>query len=222
MNLEQLTQQFRVDAGDLTEPYLWESEWIAGWFAEAVTEAAIRGRLLMEADNPLVCQIAVAIGQTVYPLHAALYELVNIRFKPTGATRSDELHLSTREELDRLRPGWRDDTGRVEFAIQDDTRIRLVHAPETTGTLYLEGYRIPLKAMVSDTDKPEINGAHHQHLVHWALHRAFSRPDAETIDPSRAAQAEARFTAYFGPRPDSDLRRATRHDDPQTTKVFWG
>ena len=53
MNLEQLTQQFRVDAGDLTEPYLWESEWIAGWFTEAVSEAAIRGRLLMEAQNHL-------------------------------------------------------------------------------------------------------------------------------------------------------------------------
>jgi hypothetical protein len=33
--------------------------------------------------------------------------------------------------------------------------------------------------------------------------------------------AEAAFTAYFGPRPDSNLRRSTRSDVPQTNKVFW-
>lgn len=221
MNLEQLIQQFRVDASDLVVPYLWEDDWIAGWFTEAVAEAAIRGRLLMEVDNAAVCRIAVTAGQAVYALHPALFEIVHLRFIPTGASRAQELDLITREELDRIRPGWRDRTGPIEFAIQDDTKIRLVHTPSTDGVLHLEGYRIPLKALANDGDKPEINGAHHQHLVHWALHRAFSRPDAETVDPARAATAEAKFTAYFGQRPDSDLRRATRHDEVQTVKPFW-
>ena len=44
---------------------------------------------------------------------------------------------------------------------------------------------------------------------------------ADGFDPTRAATAEAAFTSYFGPRPDSDLRRATRSDAPQTNKVFW-
>ena len=26
--------------------------------------------------------------------------------------------------------------------------------------------------------------------------------------------------AYFGPRPDADLRRSTRHDEAQTNKAF--
>lgn len=221
MNLEQLTAQFRVDADDLTEPHFWDAEWIATWLTEAQAEAAIRKRLLYEAANPAVCQIAVAANAATHDLHKSLFELVHLRFQATGATTSSVLTIKAREELDRIRPGWRDETGTPRHAIQDDTRITLVPRPELAGTLHIEGYRVPLKALENDTDKPELNEAHHRHLVHWALHRAFSKPDSETIDPTRAATAEAAFTRYFGPSPDADLRRSTRHDEVQTNKAFW-
>ena len=221
MNLEQLTAQFRVDADDLTEPYFWNAEWIATWLTEAQSEAAIRNRLLYEASNPAVCQIAVAANAATHDLHKSLFELVHLRFQATGDTTSSVLSIKAREELDRIRPGWRDETGTPRHAVQDDTRITLVPRPELAGTLHIEGYRVPLKALENDTDKPELHEAHHRHLVHWALHRAFSKPDSETIDPQRAATAEAAFTRYFGPRPDADLRRSTRHDEVQTNKAFW-
>ncbi len=222
MNLEQLIQQFRVDADDLTEPHFWGAEWIAVWLTEAQAEAAIRKRLLYEASNPAVCQIAVAANAATHDLHKSLFELVHLRFQATGAATSSVLSIKTREELDRIRPGWRDRSdSQPRFAIQDDTRLTLVDRPSAAGTLYLEGYRLPLKALANDTDKPEIHEAHHRHLVHWALHRAFTKPDSETIDPQRAAAAEAAFTRYFGPSPDADLRRSTRHDEVQTNKAFW-
>ncbi len=221
MNLDQLICHFRVDATDLETPHLFKDEWVVGWLNEAVAEAAIRGRLIMEAANPTVCQIPVVPGKAVYPLHSSLYEIVHLRFKATDATRSDGVYLKTREELDRICPHWRDRDDRIEFAIQDDSRIQLVGVPKVAGVLYLEGYRVPLKPLAGNSDKPEINEAHHHKLVHWALHRAFSRPDADSFDPDRAVRAEAAFTAYFGERPDSDLRRATRHDEVQTNKVFW-
>ena len=221
MNLEQLIQQFRVDADDLTEPHFWDAEWIATWLTEAQAEAAIRKRLLYEASNPAICQIAVLVDTATYDLHKSLFELVHLRFQATGDTTSSVLSIKAREELDRIRPGWRDETGTPRHAVQDDTRITLVPRPELAGTLHVEGYRVPLKALENDTDKPELHEAHHRHLVHWALHRAFSKPDSETIDPNRAAMAEAAFTRYFGPSPDADLRRSTRHDEVQTNKAFW-
>ena len=221
MNLEQLIQQFRVDSDDLMKPYLWDVEWVTAWLNEAQNEAAIRGRLLYEAANAAVCQIAVAANTATHDLHKSLFELVHLRFHATGATTSSVVTIKAREELDRIRPGWRDETGTPRHAVQDDTRITLVPRPELAGTLHVEGYRVPLKALENDTDKPELNESHHRHLVHWALHRAFSVPDSETIDQTRAATAEAAFTRYFGPRPDSDLRRSTRSDVPQTNKVFW-
>ena len=222
MNLEQLIEQFRIDADDLVlNPPLFKDEWVAEWLSEAQAEAAVRRRLLYEASNPAVCEIPVTAGQATYPLHSSLYELANLRFKTAGASHSEPVRLKTREELDRIRPGWRDRSDSCpRFAVQDDTRITLVDRPSAAGTLFLEGYRVPLKALVNDNDKPEIHGAHHRHLVQWALHRAFSKPDADAHDPGRAATAEEAFTAYFGPRPDADLRRSTRHDEVQTNKAF--
>ena len=224
MNLEQLIQQFRIDADDLVpNPYLWEGEWIAAWLTEAQSQAAIRGRLLFEASDPAICEIPVTAGVATYPLHRTLYELEHLRFKAAGSGNSERVRLKTREELDRIRPGWRDRCSDSQpcFAIQDDTRITLVDRPSVAGTLYVEGYRLPLRALVNDNDKPEIHEAHHRHLVHWALYRAFSKPDADGRDPGRAAAAEAAFTAYFGRLPDADLRRSARHDEVQTNKSFF-
>ena len=221
MNLEQLIQQFRVDADDMQSPPLWESEWIAAWLTEAQDEAAIRGRLLMDDYTPALTQIPVTAGVSSYALHPKLYEIAVIDFVPeVGYVQP--VYLTSREKLDRDRNGWRNEPAGVPCsAIQTDTRLRLVPVPSVNGTLRLEAYRLPLKALVNDNDKPEIHEAHHRHLVHWALHRAFSKPDSEAIDKDRAALAEAAFTDYFGPRPDSDLRRSTRSDEVQTNKVFW-
>lgn len=220
MNLEQLIASFRVDADDLEEPHLFKDEWIAAWLSEAQAEAAIRGRLILEDANPAVCQIAVTAGQASYELHRSIYEIADLRFVPAGQAKSVPLALVTREWLDDKRPGWRDCAGAPQFAIQTDRRIRLVGVPDADGMLRLEAYRAPLKALENDTDKPELNEAHHRHLVQWALHRAFSRPDSETIDPQRADRALEAFTRYFGLAPDSDLRRSTRHD-LQQTNALW-
>ena len=222
MNLEQLIQQFRIDADDMVpNPYLREDEWIAAWMTEAQDQAAMRARLLLDDYTPALTHIAVTAGVDSYPLHPKLYEIAVIDFVPvTGYVQP--VYLTSREKLDRDRNGWRNEPAGVPCsAIQTDTRLRLVPVPSVNGTLRLEAYRLPLKALVNDNDKPEIHEAHHRHLVHWALYRAFSKPDTETMDPNRAKTAETAFTAYFGPRPDSDLRRSTRSDEVQTNKVFW-
>ena len=221
MNLEQLIEQFRIDADDMQSPPLWESEWIAAWLTEAQDEAAIRGRLLMDDYTPALTQIPVTAGVSSYALHPKLYEIAVIDFIPeVGYVQP--VYLTSREKLDRDRNGWRNEpAGIPRSAIQTDNRIRLVPVPSVNGTLRLEAYRLPLKALVNDNDKPEIHEAHHRHLVHWALHRAFSKPDSEAIDKDRAALAEAAFTDYFGRRPDADLRRRTREDGPHVNQGFF-
>ena len=220
MTLEQLIASFRVDADDLEEPFLFKDEWVSAWLSEAQAEAAIRGRLILEDANPAVCQIAVTAGQASYELHRCVYEIADLRFVPTGQTTSVALPLVSREWLDDKRPGWRDLVGTPECAIQTDRRIRLVGAPDTDGVLHLEAYRTPLKTLENDIDKPELAVQHHRHLVNWALYRAFSRPGSETIDPQRAELALSAFTRYFGLAPDSDARRATRHDLHQVNALW--
>lgn len=222
MELQQLIERFRIDADDREKGYLWKDEWVTDWLNDAQDEAAIRGRLLLDDYTQAVTQIAVAAGMASYPLHAKLYEIAHIAFKSNVGTQASPLELVTREKLDRDYPGWRDlPNGAPRWAIQTDTRIRLVPTPDVDGTLQLEAYRLPMQAMKKDDDAPEIHEAHHIHLVQWALHRAFSVPNAELVDPNRAALALQAFERYFGLRPDADLRRSTRHDEAQHVVAFF-
>ena len=222
MNLEQLIERFRIDADDLTTPYLWEPEWLAMWFSEAQDEAAVRARLLLDDTTPAVTQLAVTAGVTGYILHPKVYEIVRVGFKPDGDERVCPIDLVTRERLDRDYRDWRTrPAGDLRWAMQTDTRLRLGPSPSRGGMLHIEAYRLPLKPLVNDTDKPEIHEAHHRHLVQWVLYRAFSKPDADGRDPGKAEKAYAEFERYFGPRPDADLRRSTRHDLPQVNVSYF-
>lgn len=221
MTLVQLLASFRVDADDGTAPYGWTDSSVKVWMNEAVREACIRARLLHESENSSMCQIAVTAGISVYPLHAALYEIDYMAFSPTGDTHRQPVKQISREDLNDTEPGWRERTGRVKYSIQSDTSIRLAFTPESSGTLHMEGFRLPLTDMVLDADTPEIHAAHHIHLVQWALYRAFSVPDSEVVDSNRATLAERAFSSYFGQRHDADLRRLTRQDTEHHNKAYW-
>lgn len=221
MTRDDLIKQFRTLAQDTAQPYLFSNEQVGAWLTEAESEAAIRGRLLHESANPAICEISMSAGEAVYPLHPALYEVTHLSTRLGGEVRREPLALVSTEHLDESLADWRDRIGRPRYAIQTDTSLRLVPTPDQAGAVLLECYRLPLKELgAAGNNKPEIHLAHHAYLVQWALHKAFSIPDAETFDPNRSALAERAFTAYFGLRPDSDLRRMTRHDEPHHNKLW--
>ena len=221
MTLEDLIRRFRVLAQDTEQPFLWSDEAVIDWLNDAQAQACVRGRLIREDENPAVCQIALTPGQHTYPLHASVYELINLRIKGSGAEPSRPMSIKSREWLDANVCDWRDMDEPSPWLIQDDTTLRVVGAIQAGDVLHLECYRLPLKQLANDMDKPEIHAAHHVHLIQWALHKAFSVPDADGFDAARSAAAEAEFTAYFGPMPDSDLRRRTREDVPHVNKAYF-
>ncbi|MBL8355645.1 MAG: hypothetical protein JNM01_12520 [Delftia acidovorans] len=220
MTLQDLIRLFRSDSQDAVEPYFWDDPQVVGWLNEAQAEAAVRGRLLLDDSTPAVCEIAVTADVAGYQLHPRVYEIAYLRFVAASTGEGRELSVVSREYLDRRDPYWRDRcTGEPRFAIQSETSIRLVPAPREAGTLRLEAYRLPLKQLANCHDKPEIHEAHHAYLAHWALYRAFGQPDADGFDPGKSQQSYSVFESYFGMRPDSDLRRATRHDQPHTNVI---
>lgn len=219
MNLEQLTQRFRTDSCDKADPPFASNEEVWGWFSQAVDEAAIRARLLLEDSDPAFCRIAVSAGQSRAPLHPKTYEIAQQSFVlDTG--RHIPLDLISREKLDQVASRWREmPNGEPRWLIQMDTSARLVPAPMEAGALHLEIYRLSLKPLLTESSKPEIHEARHIHLVEWALHKFFSIPDADFFDTGRAQRHLQNFENYFGLSPDVDLRRSTREDEVQTTVV---
>lgn len=220
MELADLIAQFRIDTDDLQEPYLSSDAMVTSWLDEAEQEAAIRARLIHETSDVSVCTIAVTAGVSTYTLHASVIDVTRAAFTPTGSTEEQVLYLTDHVELDRIYPLWRTQTDVPRYAMQTDTTLRLAAKPSTNGTLALECYRLPLSSM-ADTDAPEIGAIHHRHLVQWALHRCYSRPDAEVNDPGRAALAEREFTRVFGLRPDADYRRASQENRPHANVAVW-
>ena len=219
MRLDDLIRQFRVRANDVVEPHLFADQDVIDWLNDAEEQACVRGRLISEDELEAVCSIPLTPGTHTYALNPLVYEIISLWIKPASG-RKRPVTLRSREWLNHHLPEWRDCPRPAEIAIQDDTTVRMVGAVEVGDTLELECYRLPLRPMANDTDKPEIHQAHHQHLIDWALHRAFSVPDAEAFDPNRAALAEQAFTRYFGPLPDSDMRRITRHDVVHHNTVY--
>ena len=104
--------------------------------------------------------------------------------------------------------------------MQDDTKVQFGCIPNVSGMLAIECYRLPL-AKIEDADKPEIGRAHHRHLVQWALHRAFSRPDTELFDAARSEKAFIAFERMFGKHPDANLRRSYSANTPMHNKASW-
>lgn len=219
MTLEDLIRRFRTLAGDTKAPQFWKDDDITDWLNDAQVQACVRGRLLLEDANPAMCVIDIEADRHTYPLHRKLYELVRLDYKAAGDTCSTPIKVKSREWLDENQPQWRDIHLATRYAIQGETSIRLVSTPLTAGVLTIEAYRLPAKVMFAPGHEPEIHEASHEHLIQWALHKAFSVPDSQAFDPQRAALSEAAFTAYFGLLPDSDMRRITREDTPHTVKV---
>ncbi len=224
MTLQGLITAFRVQANDKVQPYFWSDEEITSYLNSAQQEAAIRGRLIFEVADADVCRIDVLKGQPIYNLNPLLYEIVHVSFKDNGQQKGSRISISSPENMDGLcGADWRERSGSPRFAVQADKWLRLAPTPDADGLLFIEGYRAPkpMDLTHADTAEPEISTLHHEHLINWALHKAFSIPDSELFDPERSVTAEKEFTRYFGMRPDSDLRRITREDTSHHVESFW-
>jgi hypothetical protein len=221
MTLEQLIEQFRIDADDRVAPYLWSDDDVTRWLNEAQHEACTRALLIKDMDTLAVCQIPVFAGNPAYALHPSIISITRAAFAPTGQTDEFELHQTDEFELDRTELGWRRRTERPRSYIHNDTKLRLGCLPDSDGTLHIDVQRGPLRDMSNDLDRPEIAQAHHRHLVNWALFRCFGIPDSELLDKGRAQAAEALFAAYFGVRPDANARRGHQTNRKHHNTACW-
>jgi hypothetical protein len=219
MNLEDLIKSFRIDCSDRVEPYLFPTDVVSDWLIEAEMEAAIRGRLLHENCNPLICNIELVPELSKYDLHPSLYEIDYIAI-PEKQNCPPIKIVSVEWLTEKFGQRWRTMQGTPEYVIQDEKSLRFIPTPNEPLTVAIEGFRLPIKGLSRDKQStPEIHAGSHRRLIDFALYRAYSTPDSDTLDVGRADLALNRFTRYFGERPDCDLRRITREDVAHHNKI---
>lgn len=189
MTLAELIAECARLADDKAEPPLWlKAEWTK-YLNEALREACLRARLVVD-DEGAASEIDIEPGVKRYRLHPAVIDVMS------AETSSGPV------------VGW----------TVDETHLVLDRAPSESATLQLAVVRFPLKELTQDGDEPEIRPHHHRALTDWALRCAYLKQDTETLDPPRAARHEAAFEAYFGVRPTASVARKQRRKTPRVVR----
>lgn len=213
MNLRKLIDQFRIKAQDKVRPYLWPDDELAPWFSEAEKEGAIRAKLIRGSD-----EFMITAGEASVDLPSSLFDIQYAELRADDGTVK-EITGTDRLTLDALRPGWRSANEKPVFYIHDDKTLILGAVPDADYTLYIEFFRTPDSPLEADSDEPEIAEQHHIHLVDWVEFRAYEKPDADTMNPGKSKDGEERFSAYFGKRPNADLRRRQNANRPHRNRL---
>lgn len=223
MKLQDLIASFRADTDDHKTPPLWPSKDVARWLAEAEDEAAIRKRLLFDALTPEVTEIEVLPGTIRYKMDSRLFEVTDAWLFNAAETQRTRLTLSDMATINQSCPFWRSDRGMPERIVIEDNYLTLPYLITEPWLVRLEGYRTPLEPLTFDSpdNEPEIAPVHHRFLVYWALHRAYQKPDSETLNPGKSATALEDFEAYFGKRLTANQGKRNQADRPHRVLAYW-
>lgn len=213
MTVDSLIKEIRSRIDDRADPPLFSDDDLIEWLAQAEAEAAERADLL-----PGSVSLNVSNGIPFVAIDPAIrrIEYAELRGDDIGYV----LAQRTEKQLDLSINGWRTRTQLPrEFVHRQDGSLRLSAIPDRDYTLYLDYYAVPEDRIADLSDTPTINEEHHLPLIHWVLHIAFLRPDAETFDPAKSAMAEVEFTRYFGRKLSADHRRRVRANRPHANKA---
>lgn len=223
MKVADFIDEFRSTVADNEVPYFWTSENIVRYLNEAVQEACERAKLIEDRSTPAVCGITLQPGVSTYNLHPSVLEIKRLTLN------GQKLDETSEEEMDEESPGWELLSGKPSLFIFEQAsgiqppRLRFVRSPVSAGVVALTVSRGALKPLSADLDtaKPEIHERFHERLMDWILHRAYLKQDADTFDPSKAAQSLALFVQAFGERPDANVQRKHRDRRPPVVQINW-
>lgn len=219
MNAAQILAAFRAARRDEVEPYLWSDDELVGYLNEAVQQACERA-LLIEDSTSAAASVALAPGQSVYPMHPSV-----LRIK-RAVILGCRLCETSIEALDSGWGGWETVSGMPRhFVFQQSSppSIRVTPVPVDNLRLDLTVYRGALtpidRSDLSQT--PEIPERFHVHLLDWMHRCALLKDDAETRSPDDAARYEASFERNFGRRADANVQRKQLDRRPPLVRINW-
>lgn len=202
MNLLQLRTLARQRLNDVTtSPLLWSDDELNSYINQAIVEAAIRSRCLVDSTTADCCEIDVVAGTADYLLNPVVFEVKRV----FDATNKRIICRKGFNDLN-FRPDWQSVSGKPKLYMLDlnnlqgetGTQLTLYPNPDENLTLNLTVYRVPLADLADDEDVPEISVLFHADLIHWVCHLAYMKQDADTLDVGKSLQFQAQFAECFG------------------------
>lgn len=198
MTLGELTALYHNLADDRESPGFAVDDDVIGWLNEAEREAAFRARLIIDTTIELGIQASKAIYLVGF--EAIWFRRVQLTLQTVPLTPCNY------KDLDKYHHGWLTATGTSKHyvtgldSIGQELRLRTYPIPVLDDDARLIIVRHPLEPMVEPENEPEIESRWHEELVHWALYRGYSRPDADSLDVDKSLKYYERFEKTFGTR----------------------
>lgn len=197
MKLSELRDAYRQDTRDLKKPYLWSDEELDRYANAAVDEACRRAGLIVDSTSE-AAQIDVDAGDAFVELHESVIYVRRAKL----TSQSNTLVPRVARAMDEDVPGWEDANPaqpRVFVPDWETGKLRFWPPSKTADTLKMTVVRTPLTPMDDDNDVPPIASRYHLKLIDWMKFLGYSKQDADTYDPKKAALHADLFTAEFGP-----------------------
>ena len=208
MNFTQLRDMARLFLDDTrSEKYLWSDSELGTFINQALREAAIRSRSIADSTTPDCSTINLSTSVSDYPLHESVFFVDRVY----DSGQKKNLIKTTAKNLDNGSDDWPFHTGSPTHYILDANHfqedyetysIRVYPIPISNSVLNLTVYRSQL-AELSGVDEPEIPKHNHLSLLHWVLHLAYMKQDADTFNAEKAIQFGNRFEQAFGQYQDA-------------------
>lgn len=189
---------------------LWSNADLTRYANEAENEFCHR-RPILDSETAAICEIAVTAGTGTYTYDSRIVLIKRAKL----STETEILKKVTTDWLDYEYQNWEAWTSDPWYFVDDQTdqKLRIVAPPTVDGTLGMTVGRRPIAAMAwadRASVSPEIPETHHNDLLHWILHLAYLKDDAETYDPQKSQGFANLFTAEVGPLISAEDERNRR------------
>lgn len=192
MNGVEFIKRFREETMDGVTPYLWSDALVLRYLNEAQTEFC-RETEGIEDSVSSACRVEAVEGEAVIRLNPKIQKIRAAMLE----TVSRELDICSVEEARSRGIGLNNTRRGVPHTLVTGIgrhMAQLVPTPTSAVALRMDVFRLPLCGVESKLDETEVDDKHAQALMHYALFRAYSRPDPDTMDRVRADYFAQQFT----------------------------
>ena len=195
--------------------FLWDTPSLLRKLTEAERQTCNRGNLIYDDSTPSYTRIKLVSGKSSYDIDPKVTVIETIMLG------DKHIEKRTKEELDRLIPTWRTDTGMLHttiFAVISGRKIRFTPMPDAVDAgsfVNLEVFRLPDEDITSTGQEPEIPEEFHRDLIYWVLHECYKKQDADTYNQERSDYFLNRFNQIFG-EPVSAKVRQHQFESPRS------
>jgi len=199
----ELKDLFRGITFDSVSPYFFSDVEIYTWMALAQEKFCREVQGIPDSSTASVCAAAVVDNDKFVSISPLILKLRHVQ------RRSDSKPLEILNFEDMNKPSLQTDYGFQRNLRLDGTKgplaslivgmephkVRLVPVAQEADTLDFIVYRLPLLSPTA-VNPLEVDPQHHYYLLHWMMHLAYAKQDAETFDKAKAEAEGEKFLAY--------------------------